>query len=66
MYMRKLFVVLLSLSLAAPVLAEDSTLERSVQELQTTHGPWSVTTEFLNEDGGETWKPGNQQVFMRP
>jgi hypothetical protein len=51
MYIRNLLVFLLSLGLAAAVPAEDSALERSVQELQTTHGSWSVTTEFLGEDG---------------
>ena len=28
-------------------------------------GGWAVVTNFLNDDRGNTWKPGNHQRFRR-
>lgn len=42
---------LLALFVVSEAQAEDSPLERSVQELRHAVGTWSVTNEQLNEDG---------------
>jgi hypothetical protein len=51
MFVRLLQLTALILMFAAPAGAQDDALERSVQELRDSAGSWSVTTEFLNEDG---------------
>ena len=49
--MKRLAVFLVVFPVVALCQAEPTPLEASVQQLRDAVGDWSVTTEFLNEDG---------------